>query len=140
MITKLSHATVYVTDQDRAKDFYCNKLGFEVRTDARMGDFRWLTVGPKTQPELELVLMKIAPTDMGPLGVKPEDAQMLRTLVEAGVLGAGVWLTDDCKKTYAELKERGVEFASEPKDMPYGVEAVFRDDSGNFYSLTQRKT
>jgi predicted enzyme related to lactoylglutathione lyase len=137
MITKLSHATVYVTDQDRAKDFYCDKLGFEVRTDARMGSFRWLTVGPKTQPELELVLMKIAP--MESMGITPEHATMLRTLVEAGALGAGVLQTSDCKKTYAELKERGVTFTSEPKEMPYGIEAVFRDDSGNFFSLTQRK-
>jgi predicted enzyme related to lactoylglutathione lyase len=138
MITKLSHASVYVVDQDRAKDFYCNKLGFEVRTDATMGNFRWLTVGPKTQPELEIVLMKIAPSEMGP-GLTPDQAAALRGLVEAGVLGAGVWTTDDCRKTYAELKERGVQFASEPKEMPYGIEAVFRDDSGNFFSLTQRK-
>ncbi len=139
MITRLSHSTVYVVDQDRAKDFYCNKLGFEVRTDASMGDFRWLTVGPKTQPDMEFVLMKIAPSEMGPKGLSPELAQMLRTLVEAGVLGAGVWDTDDCRRTYAELKERGVHFISEPKEMPYGIEAVFRDDSGNFFSLTQRK-
>jgi predicted enzyme related to lactoylglutathione lyase len=138
MITKLSHSTVYVVDQDRAKDFYVNKLGFEVRTDATMGEFRWLTVGPKTQPELEVVLMKIAPHDMGN-GLSPDQAASLRKLVEAGVLGAGVWNTDDCRRTYTELKERGVTFASEPKEMPYGIEAVFRDDSGNFFSLTQRK-
>jgi predicted enzyme related to lactoylglutathione lyase len=140
MITKLSHSTVYVIDQDRAKDFYCNKLGFEVRTDAAMGAFRWLTVGPKTQPDFEVVLMKIAPSEMGPKGLDEATAKMLRTLVESGVLGAGVWLTDDCRKTYAELVERGVKFTSEPKEMPYGIEAVFRDDSGNFFSLTQRKT
>jgi predicted enzyme related to lactoylglutathione lyase len=139
MITKLSHSTIYVIDQDRAKDFYCNKLGFEVRTDATMGPFRWLTVGPKTQPDLEIVLMKIAVSEMGPSHLDAEKATMLRTLVESGVLGAGVFNTDDCKRTYAELKERGVKFESEPKEMPYGIEAVFRDDSGNFFSLTQRK-
>ena len=138
MITKFSHATVYVVDQERAKDFYCNKLGFEVRTDATMGSFRWLTVGPRTQPELELVLMKITPSDMGP-GMTAEQAAMMRSLVEAGVVGVGVVETDDCRRTYAELKERGVTFSREPKEMPYGVEAVFRDDSGNFFSLTQRK-
>ncbi|MEO8704507.1 MAG: VOC family protein [Kofleriaceae bacterium] len=139
MITRLSHSTIYVTDQDRAKDFYCNKLGFEVRTDAVMGSFRWLTVGPKTQPDLEMVLMKIAPSEMGPKNLDAEKAAALRMLVEAGVLGAGVWQTDDCRRTHAELVERGVVFASEPKEMPYGIEAVFRDDSGNFFSLTQRK-
>jgi predicted enzyme related to lactoylglutathione lyase len=139
MITKLSHSTVYVIDQDRAKQFYCDKLGFEVRTDATMGSFRWLTVGPKTQPELEIVLMKISPSDLGPMGLDAEKAAALRMLVESGVLGAGVFNTDDCRRTYAELKDRGVQFASEPKEMPYGIEAVFRDDSGNFFSLTQRK-
>jgi|SRR5688572_6407764 catechol 2,3-dioxygenase-like lactoylglutathione lyase family enzyme len=137
MITKLSHATVYVVDQDRAKDFYCDKLGFEVRTDARMGSFRWLTVGPKTQPDLELVLMKLAPVPG--MGMDEAAVATLRGLVESGKLGAGVWQTDDCRKTYAELAARGVEFSSEPKEMPYGIEAVFRDDSGNFFSLTQRK-
>jgi catechol 2,3-dioxygenase-like lactoylglutathione lyase family enzyme len=135
MITKLSHATVYVIDQDRAKEFYCGKLGFEVRTDATMGSFRWLTVGPKTQPELELVLMKIAASPMA----DADSIAALRKLVESGVLGAGVFTTDDCRRTYEELKEKGVVFASEPKEMPYGIEAVFRDDSGNFFSLTQRK-
>ena len=138
MITKLSHATVFVTDQDRAKDFYCNKLGFEVRTDATMGAFRWLTVGPKTQPDMEIVLMKIQESDMGP-GFDAEKVAMLTKLVESGVMGGGVFNTDDCKRTYTELRERGVKFVSEPKEMPYGVEAVFRDDSGNFFSLTQRK-
>jgi catechol 2,3-dioxygenase-like lactoylglutathione lyase family enzyme len=135
MITKLSHATVYVIDQDRAKEFYCGKLGFEVRTDATMGSFRWLTVGPKTQPELELVLMKIEASPMA----DADSIAALRKLVESGVLGAGVFTTDDCRRTYEELKEKGVVFASEPKEMPYGIEAVFRDDSGNFFSLTQRK-
>jgi predicted enzyme related to lactoylglutathione lyase len=138
MITKLSHTTVYVIDQDRAKDFYCNKLGFEVRTDAAMGSFRWLTVGPKTQPDVEIILMKIAKSEMGP-GLDDELVAALKKLVDAGVMGAGVFQTADCKKTYAELKERGVQFKSEPKEMPYGIEAVFRDDSGNFFSLTQRK-
>jgi predicted enzyme related to lactoylglutathione lyase len=139
MITKLSHSTIYVIDQDRAKDFYVNKLGFEVRTDATMGNLRWLTVGPKTQPELEIVLMKIQKSEMGPAGMDEDKVAMLRKLVESGVMGAGVFTTDDCKKTYVELKERGVTFSSEPKEMPYGIEAVFRDDSGNFFSLTQRK-
>lgn len=140
MITKLSHATIYVIDQDSAKDFYVGKLGFEVRTDATMGKFRWLTVGPKTQPEIELVLMKIQSSDMGPKGLTPERAAALRELVEAGVLGAGVFAVDDCHKTYEELKAKGVVFVTEPKEMPYGIEALMRDDSGNFFSMTQRKS
>ena len=135
MITKHSHACVYVTDQDRAKAFYTEKLGLEVRDDVRMGDFRWLTVAPKTQPDACIVLMLIAP---GPM-LTEEQAGQLRSLIEAGALGGGVFETDDCHRDHAELVARGVEFTREPKDMPYGIEALMRDDSGNFYSFTQRR-
>ena len=135
MITKQSHSTVYVTDQDRAKAFYTEKLGFEVRDDAKMGPFRWLTVGPKTQPELNIILYGIIP---GPW-MTEENAAMLKKLVEAGAIGGGVLECDDIRKEYETLKARGVEFKSEPKEMPYGIEAVFRDDSGNFWSLGQKR-
>lgn len=135
MITKHSHATIYVTDQDRAKAFYTEKLGFEVRDDARLGSFRWLTVAPKTQPDACMILMLIAP---GPM-LNQEQADKLRSLLEAGVLGGGVFATDDCRRDYEELKAKGVVFAREPKEMPYGIEALMRDDSGNFFSLTQRR-
>jgi catechol 2,3-dioxygenase-like lactoylglutathione lyase family enzyme len=135
MITKHSHACVYVTDQDRAKAFYTEKLGLEVRDDVRMGDFRWLTVAPKTQPDACIALMQIAP---GPL-LSQEQADQLRALVEAGVIGGGVLETDDCQRDYAELTAKGVTFARGPKEMPYGIEALMRDDSGNFYSMTQRR-
>ena len=135
MITKQSHSTVYVTDQDRAKTFYTEKLGFEVRDDARMGNFRWLTVAPKTQPDHCIVLMLISTSPM----MNEAQAASLRALVEAGALGGGVLMTDDCRREYEELKGRGVTFVREPNEMPYGIEAVFTDDSGNFYSLTQRR-
>ncbi len=66
-------------------------------------------------------------------------ANQLKEIVRKGVLGAGVFDTDDCRKTYEELKRKGVEFLSEPQDRPYGVEAVFKDTSGNWFSLTQHK-
>lgn len=133
MITKHSHTCVYVIDQDRAREFYVDKLGLEVRDDVRMGDFRWLTVAPKTQPDACIALMLIAP---GPR-LNAEQAEQLRGLIAAGVLSAGVFQTDDCKRDYEELKARGVEFTREPKEMPYGIEALMRDDSGNFFSFTQ---
>jgi len=133
MITKHSHATVYVIDQDRAKAFYTEKLGLEVRDDVVMGSFRWLTVAPKTQPDACIVLMRIAP---GPVGTQAQ-ADQVRSLVEAGALGGGVFRTDDCRRDYEELTARGVEFVREPKEMPYGTEALLRDDSGNVFSLTQ---
>ncbi|HLU67053.1 MAG TPA: VOC family protein [Kofleriaceae bacterium] len=132
MIKKLSHATVWVTDQDRALAFYTEKLGFEVTTDAKLDGFRWLTVSPRGQ-DLHLVLMKAAPTAM----MDEETVGYIRKLIEKGAMGAGVFQTDDCKKTYEELKGRGVEFIQEPQERPYGVEAIFKDDSGNWFSLTQ---
>ena len=135
MILKQSHSMVYVIDQDRAKAFYTEKLGFEVRDDARMGAFRWLTVGPKTQPDVRIILYKIEPG----MKLTEEHAAMLRKLVDAGVLSGGVLEADDCRRTYEELRAKGVEFASEPREMPYGIEAVFKDDSGNFFSLGQKR-
>jgi predicted enzyme related to lactoylglutathione lyase len=136
MIDRLSHATIYVLDQDNAKAFYTEKLGFELREDVKMGNFRWLTVGPKGEPNLELVLM---PVNGGPMRDEASIAS-LRALVEGGKLGVGVFATRDCKQTFAELKAKGVVFKSEPEERPYGIEAMFVDDSGNMFSLTQRKT
>ena len=136
MITRLSHATIYVPDQEVAYDFYVNKLGFEVRTDATMdGGFRWLTVGPKTQPDLEIILMSIAPNPM----MEDEISAKLRDLVAAGGMGGGVFEVDDCRKTYDELVAKGVEFKSEPEEQFYGVEALMKDPFGNWFSMTQRK-
>src|SRR5687767_2762807 len=103
MIKRMSHTTIYVEDQDRALDFYTNKLGFEVRTDARMDSFRWLTVGPKGQPELEIVLMQPKPGMM----FDAETVAMMAELRKRGAFGGGVFQTDDCKKTYEELRARG---------------------------------
>jgi catechol 2,3-dioxygenase-like lactoylglutathione lyase family enzyme len=131
MIEKLSHTSIYVLDQDSAYDFYVNKLGFEVRTDATMENgFRWLTVGPKAQPDLEIVLMPVA---------HAKDADALADLVRKGTFGAGVLETSDCRQTYDELKAKGVKFRSEPEEQFYGVEAIMEDDSGNWFSMTQRK-
>jgi len=134
MIQKLSHATIYVLDQDQALDFYTNKLGFEVRMDMTVENgFRWVTVGPKSQPDFELVLFAVKP------GMFDEAAAgHLRALLEQGLLGVGVFDTDDCQATYAELSAKGVNFTSPPQEQPYGIEATFRDNSGNTFSLTQR--
>ena len=136
MIQRLSHITIYVLDQDAAYDFYINKLGFEVRTDAKMDNgFRWLTVGPKGQPDLEIALM---PTTPGPL-MDEETCKLLRTLVQKGALGGGVMETADCQKTYEELMAKGVQFSSPPQERFYGIEALFKDNSGNWFSLSQHK-
>jgi predicted enzyme related to lactoylglutathione lyase len=133
MITHLSHATVYVLDQDEAKAFYTDKLGLEVRDDVSMEGFRWLTVGPRNQPDLRIVLM---PIGSGPT-TDEQDAGQLRALVAKGALGVGVLRTDNCQATFKELSARGVDFVQEPAERPYGVEALFRDNSGNWFSLTE---
>jgi predicted enzyme related to lactoylglutathione lyase len=136
MIQRLSHSTIWVIDQDSAYDFYVNKLGFDVKTDAKMdGGFRWLTVAPKGQPDMEIILMPIAP---GPM-MDEASCVALKEMVRGGKLGAGVFNTADCHKTYEELKAKGVEFSQEPTEKFYGIEALFKDDSGNWFSLSQHK-
>ena len=136
MIRRQSHSTVYVTDQDEALDFYRDKLGFEVRTDVTMdeeGAFRWLTVSPRNQPDLEVILMPITP---GP-ALDATSAETMRRLVEGGALGIGVFETDDVHGDHERLTEQGVEFVSPPSERPYGTEAIVKDNSGNWFSLTQ---
>jgi catechol 2,3-dioxygenase-like lactoylglutathione lyase family enzyme len=128
----MSHTTIWVLDQESAQTFYTEILGFEVRTDVEMGGFRWLTVGSKNQPDFEIILAEPKPPML-----QPDAAQQVKNLLAAGALGAGVLATDDCRATYEELKEKGVAFLQEPSERPYGIEAVFRDDSGNWFSLTQ---
>lgn len=135
MIQRLSHATIYVLNQDAARDFYVNQLGFEVRNDQSMDNgFRWLTVSPKGQPDFQLILMQVDGPNM-----KPDATAALKGLMEKGRLGGGVLQTDDCRATYEELKAKGVEFLSPPADRFYGVEAVLRDNSGNWFSVNQMK-
>ena len=135
MSVRISHTTIYVLDQERAKAFYTEKLGFEVHDDVRMGNFRWLTVAPRDQADVLLILMPL--DESSPMDA--ETVTTLRQLVEAGKLGAAVLETKDCRKTYEELSARGVVFRGPPVERPYGIEAILRDDSNNWFSLTQRR-
>jgi catechol 2,3-dioxygenase-like lactoylglutathione lyase family enzyme len=118
MITKLSHTSFYVSDQDTAYDFYINKLGFKVNTDVTMDNgFRWLTVNPPDQPDLEIILFPVKGTN----GFDEEANKALNLLLEKGVMGAGAFYTPDCLATYEELKAKGVQFKSEPKEQFYGL-------------------
>ena len=136
MIQRMSHSCIFVLDQEQAKEFYVGKLGFDVKTDATMdGGFRWLTVSPPGQPDLELILMGTLPG----MVLDEKSSEAVRGLLRDGKLGAGVFGTADCRKTHEELSAKGVEFLKEPTDEFYGVEAIFKDDSGNWFSLTQQK-
>ena len=133
---KIAHAQLWVNDQDEALDFYTNRLGWEVRADVtlpEMGDFRWLTVGPAGQEEVSVVLMAVP----GPPVFEPETAQQVRELTAKGVAGTVFLTTEDCRASYEELKGRGVEFVDPPEERPYGIDAGFRDPSGNHLRLTQ---
>ncbi|WUH96301.1 VOC family protein [Spirillospora sp. NBC_00431] len=134
MITNLGLATVWVLDQDSAIAFFTGKLGLEVRDDMTLGEggMRWVTLGAKDQPDLSLALMVPGPPTMD-----PDSAEQMRALIAKGVLGAGAFNTDDCQGDYERMSALGVEFVHAPEKRPYGIEAVFRDDSGCWFSLTQ---
>jgi len=133
MILNIALATVYCLDQTATRDFYVERLGFESRIDATMGDFRWVTISHPNQPELEVTLMTPGPP------LSPEAAAFVRGQLESGGMGGLGLRVDDCRKTYEQLSAAGVEFLQEPADRPYGVEAVMRDNTGNWLSLVERR-
>ena len=133
---KVSTAQMWVHDQDQALEFYTKKLGMEVRQDVtmpQMGNFRWLTVGPVSQPDISIVLMPIP----GPPVMDADTAEQVETLMAKGFAGTVFLTTDDVQAEYAQLKSRGVEFTEEPEERPYGIDSGFRDPSGNSFRLTQ---
>jgi catechol 2,3-dioxygenase-like lactoylglutathione lyase family enzyme len=134
MVTNISLVTIYCLDQDKARDFYVDVLGFEARSDVAMGEgFRWLTVGHPSQPELEVTLMTPGPP------LDPDAATFVRRQLEKGQMGGLGLGVDDCRKTYEELSAKGVTFLQEPSDRPYGIEAVMRDNTGNWLVLVEPK-
>ena len=133
---RIATAQVWVHDQDEALAFYTDKLGMEVRADVtvpEMGNFRWLTVGPAGQPDVSIVLMAIP----GPPLMDAATAAQVRELMGKGFAGTVFLATDDCQASFDELSGRGVEFVDKPTPMPYGIDASFRDPSGNNFRLTQ---
>ena len=133
MTLRLSHAFVTIDDPDKALTFYRDVLGLEVRLDVPFDGFRWLTVGPPSQPDLEIVLME--PKE-GPM-LDEEAAQAVRLLLRKGILGGGVFQVDDCRRTYEDLKKKGVQFAGAPEERFYGIEAIMTAGLGNCFSRTQ---
>lgn len=144
MVTKFSHTTLFVLDQEKAFNFYVNILGFKVNTDATMENgYRWLTVNPPEQPDLEVVLMPVLhesmiKSDTCPDGFDEETRNAFKVLLNKGIMGAGVLYTPDCHAAYAELKAKGVDL-TEPKEQFYGIECVVKDGCGNWFSMTQPK-
>ena len=138
MLKQLTNTQVWDHDQDEALEFYTEKLGPELREDVtvpELGNFRWLSVGVPGQPDIAITLMAIP----GPPVFDAETQDAINTLVAKGVATGLFFATDDVQATYEELKDRGVEFQQEPTEQPYGVDAGFRDPSGNQMRVAQRR-
>ena len=127
-------AGVYVHDQDEALDFYVGKLGFKLHTDARNGDYRWLTVQHPDQDGFQLGLFK----PQAPL-VDDATAQSLNEAVAKGAMPPLVLVVDDCRAAHQRLAVRGVEFTQEPVARFGSVDASFRDPSGNGWKLIEAR-
>ena len=133
MITNVSLIAVYCLDQDSARDFYVEKLGFEVNTDASLNGYRWVTINHPSQPEVEISLMLPGPP------LDDAGAAFIRSQLEKGGQGGLGLKVDDCRKTVEEFKAQGVTVIAEPAERPYGVESVIRDDQGNWLVLVEEK-
>jgi catechol 2,3-dioxygenase-like lactoylglutathione lyase family enzyme len=137
MLKQLTHVQVWVLDQDEALKFYTEKLGMEVREDVtvpEMGNFRWLSVGVPGQDDVSITLMAIP----GPPVFEEETRRKIQELLATGASGGLFFSTENAQKTYEELKSRGVEFTQEPTEQPYGIDAGFRDSSGNHFRMAQQ--
>jgi catechol 2,3-dioxygenase-like lactoylglutathione lyase family enzyme len=130
MTLQVSHATLWVRDQDEALAFF-ERLGFEVKEDVKNGDYRWLSVASKEQPDLAVVLAKP--------GYPMDEAvsEQMNEAVAKGMLSTLVFTTENCFATCEELKAKGIEFTRPAGDRGYGVDAAFRDPSGNEFRILQ---
>jgi catechol 2,3-dioxygenase-like lactoylglutathione lyase family enzyme len=131
---KVSSAQFWVHDQEAAREFWTEKVGFEVRSDITMpelGDFRWLAVGPPGQDDFSIALLAIP----GPPVMDDETKKQIEALMAKGFAGSVFLTTDDVQAAYEELKGRGVEFTEAPSERPYGIDSEFRDPSGNTIRL-----
>jgi catechol 2,3-dioxygenase-like lactoylglutathione lyase family enzyme len=138
MLKQLTHVQVWVHDQDEALAFYTDKLGMELREDVtvpEMGNFRWLSVGLPGQ-DVSITLMAVP----GPPVFDEETRDQIHRLLAKGASGGLFFATDDAQKSYEELKGRGVEFTQEPTEQPYGIDAGFRDISGNHFRMAQTQS
>jgi catechol 2,3-dioxygenase-like lactoylglutathione lyase family enzyme len=132
MSTGIGVVGLYVHDQDEALAFYVGKLGFKVHTDARNGPYRWLTVKHPNQPSFELGLF----LPQEPV-LDAATAQTMREMVAKGAMPPLVLVVDDCRAAYERMHKSGVEFTQEPIARYGGVDANFRDPSGNAWKMIE---
>lgn len=125
---------LYVRDQDEALKFYVEKLGFNVHTDARNGDYRWLTVQHPRQPSFQLGLFKPqAPT------LDAATAQTVREILAKGAMPPLVLAVDDCRAAHESLSAQGVEFTQTPEVRYGAIDASFRDPSGSGWKMIEAR-
>ena len=135
MLNSISISHVFVTDQDKALDFYVGKLGLEISADQDLGFMRWLTVRVPGQPGRDILLEK-----PGPPAMDEATARQVRELIAKGASGFTIgFTTPDCRKTYDRLRAKGVEFTQEPVEQPYGIDFGLRDPFGNHIRIVQLK-
>jgi predicted enzyme related to lactoylglutathione lyase len=134
MDIKLSTCFIAVDDHDKAIAFYRDVLGLEVRNDVGFEGMRWVTVGPPTQPDVNIVL---EPAAADP-STSPADKQALAELMAKGLLRGVIFVTDDVDATFERISAAGAEVLQEPMDQPYGVrDCAFRDPAGNMLRFNQ---
>ncbi len=137
MDLKLSHCFLAVHDHDKALALYRDVLGLEVRNDVAFEGMRWVTVGPPSQPEVEIVL---EPPNASP-NSSPADQQAIAELMAKGLMGRLIFATADCDATFEHIRAAGTEVLQEPIDQPYGVrDCAFRDPSGNMLRFSQPRS
>ena len=133
MLKTVRLSQIYVLDQDEALDFYVGTLGLEVNTDADLGFMRWLTVNVPGEPDREILLER-----PGPPALDESTAEQVRELVAKGATGGWIgFTTDDVRKTYEDLRAKGVEFTQEPVEQSYGIDVGLRDPFGNAIRILQ---
>ena len=124
------------TDPEASLAFYRDALGFEVRLDVGSGAMRWLTIGPPSQPDTNIVL---APPAVGP-GITDEERRTITEMMAKGSYGMVLLATKDLDGTFERLQASDVEIVQEPTEQPYGVrDCAVRDPAGTMVRIQEQR-
>jgi predicted enzyme related to lactoylglutathione lyase len=135
MDVKLDACFLSVDDHDKAIEFYRDALGFEVRNDVRAYGMRWVTIGPPSQPDINIVL---EPPAADP-GISPSDRKAIGDLLAKGLLRGLNFKTRDLDAIFDQVQATGAEVVQEPTDQSYGRDCAFRDPAGNMIRILQSR-
>jgi predicted enzyme related to lactoylglutathione lyase len=135
MDVKLDACFLSVDDHDKAIAFYRDALGFEVRNDVRAYGMRWVTIGPPSQPDINIVL---EPPAADP-GISPSDRETIADLLAKGLLRGLNFKTPDLDAIFDRVQATGAEVVQEPMEQSYGRDCAFRDPAGNMIRILQSR-